>query len=149
MTAAEDIEEAKRRNKKAKEELEDILSEHSEDALELAFQLHRNENPVLELPRRALEALHEILEILEDGSDVDVVPKDRELTTTEAAEMLNVSRPHLVDLLENGDIPYHKVGSHRRVRLADLLEYKHEQKRQSRERMEAPAREGERLDIGD
>ena len=147
MTAAEDIEEAKRRNKKAKEELEDILSEHSEDALELAFQLHRNENPVLELPRRALEALHEILEILEDGSDVDVVPKDRELTTTEAAEMLNVSRPHLVDLLENGDIPYHKVGSHRRVRLADLLEYKHEQKRQSRERMEALAREDERLDI--
>ncbi len=147
MSAAEDIEDAKRRNKRAKEELENILSEHSEDALELAFQLHRNENPVLELPRRALEALHEILDILEDGGEVDVVPKDRELTTTEAAEMLNVSRPHLVDLLEDGEIPFHKVGSHRRIRLADLLNYKREQKRQSRDRMEALAREDQRLDI--
>lgn len=147
MSAAEEIEDTKRRNKKAKKELENILSEHSEDALELAAQLHRNDNPVLELPRRALEALHEILDILEDGGDVDVVPKDRELTTTEAAEVLNVSRPHLVDLLEDGEIPFHRVGSHRRVRLADLLEYKSEQKRESRERMEALADEDERLDI--
>ncbi|MFB6374623.1 MAG: excisionase family DNA-binding protein, partial [Bradymonadaceae bacterium] len=64
-----------------------------------------------------------------------------------AAEVLNVSRPYLVERLEEGEIPFRKVGSHRRIRLQDVLEYKRAQKEESRRRLEELAAEDERLDI--
>ncbi|MBZ0226867.1 MAG: helix-turn-helix domain-containing protein, partial [Bauldia sp.] len=58
-----------------------------------------------------------------EGNVVAIFPIRAELTTREAAKLLSVSRPCLVRLLEEGTIPFHKVGSHRRVRIADLLDY--------------------------
>jgi excisionase family DNA binding protein len=60
---------------------------------------------------------------LADGQGVTVMPRHRQLTTQEAADLLNISRPTLVKLLETGDIPYEMRGRHRRIRLDDVLEY--------------------------
>ena len=59
-----------------------------------------------------------------EGKTVSIVPSDSELSTQQAADMINVSRPHLIKLLESKQIPFKKVGSHRRVLLMDIMEYK-------------------------
>jgi excisionase family DNA binding protein len=62
---------------------------------------------------------------LASGNAIAILPLNKDLTTQEAADILNVSRPYLIKLLEQGDIPYVKTGTHRRVRLSDVLTYKH------------------------
>jgi excisionase family DNA binding protein len=86
--------------------------------------------------------------ILADGNAVKVVPIHAELTTQEAADMLNVSRPHLVKLLESGALPFHKAGKHRRVRFADLMAFKAERDRASSLAMEELARQAQELRLG-
>lgn len=78
----------------------------------------------VELPREVLAVLVEVLGQIANGNGVRVVPVHAELTTQQAADILNVSRPHLVKLVESGAMPFHMVGTHRRIRLGDLLEYK-------------------------
>lgn len=79
----------------------------------------------LTLPREAVELLAGLLAHLGAGRGVSVVPADAELTTQQAADMLNVSRPFLVGLLDAGEIEYRTVGTHRRIKASSLLEYKH------------------------
>lgn len=79
---------------------------------------------VVPLPAVAVRLIVGLLAAIADGKPVSVIPSDAELTTQQAADMLNVSRPHLVKLLNEGQIPYTKVGTHRRVRVADILEFK-------------------------
>ena len=61
---------------------------------------------------------------MQAGKAISIVPEHQQLTTQRAANILGVSRPFLVRLVENGDIPFHMVGSHRRIYLRDLLDYK-------------------------
>jgi excisionase family DNA binding protein len=78
-----------------------------------------------ELPHSVYDVLVDVInEVLVKGNSVKVMSVDAELTTQQAAELLNVSRPFLIKLLEKGDIEYRKVGTHRRIRLEDLLVYR-------------------------
>lgn len=79
---------------------------------------------VVPLPARALALIFDVLEAMAERKPVSFMPYEAELTTQQAADFLNVSRPHLVGLLEKGDLPFRKVGAHRRVRVCDVIEYK-------------------------
>jgi excisionase family DNA binding protein len=76
------------------------------------------------IPQPVQEILLTILKNLQSGNAISIVPEHRQLTTQRAADILGVSRPFLVGLVEAGEIPFHMVGRHRRIYLVDLLDYK-------------------------
>ncbi len=76
------------------------------------------------IPKKALSLLSEIIQNMAEGKTISVVPSDTELSTQQAADFLNVSRPYLIKLLESYKIPYKKVGSHRRILLQDIIHFK-------------------------
>lgn len=78
----------------------------------------------LRLPESLFRVLRSAVEVLSRGEAVAIVPVHKELTTQEAADILNVSRQYLVRLLDEGRIPYSKTGTHRRIRFGDLMQYK-------------------------
>jgi excisionase family DNA binding protein len=105
-------------------ELEDFLREHQHDGADNAIMLATADGQQQSLPSFLVRALHMLTTLLARGDDVALVPVHKDLTTYEAAALLNVSRPFLIKLLEEGIIPSTKVGTHRRVRLRDVLEYR-------------------------
>jgi excisionase family DNA binding protein len=102
----------------------------------------------LVLPTSALRLLVDILGELAIGNAVKVVPVHAELTSQEAADLLNVSRPHLVKMLEEGAIPFTKTGRHRRIRFSDLMAFKQRRDEESQEAMEALAQQAQVLGMG-
>lgn len=82
----------------------------------------------LQIPSRALELLNEILRAMSQGKPISIVPVATEVTTQKAAEILGCSRPHLVKLLENGELDFIKVGRHRRIKFEDVVSYKQKMK---------------------
>jgi len=80
-----------------------------------------SDGAVWELPSEVFEVLREVLQAMSQGLAITIAPQHTVLTTGEAADLLGVSRPTLVRLLESGEIPFEQPGRHRRVRLADLI----------------------------
>ena len=91
-----------------------------------------DDSDVVEVPRPLLKPILGLMMQFADGNPVRMIPLNAELTTQEAADLLNVSRPHLVRLLERGDIPHRLVGTHRRVRFSDVVDYRRRQEAKRR-----------------
>lgn len=105
------------------------------------------EKPI-ELPPGAVALLMEILEAMAAGRGVTLVPENAELTTVQAADVLNVSRPFLIKLLEENVLPHRKVGKHRRVRLEDVMAYKARSDRQREKVLDQLTREAQEQGLG-
>lgn len=101
------------------------LSKYADaDRVQLSIKGSNNESDELVLPGHALQLLLDVLSEMSRGNAISIMPIHAELSTQDAANILNVSRPFLVGLLEKGDIDFHKVGTHRRVLSKDVIEYK-------------------------
>ena len=100
------------------------------------------------LPRAAFDLLVDVLSQLASGHAVTIVPVHAELTTQQAADLLNVSRPFLISLLETGKIGFHRVGNHRRIRFQDLMDYRRTQLQDSKAAMADLAADAQRLRLG-
>lgn len=103
---------------------------------------------VISIPVDALKLLIMILSQMAKGNAITLIPVHAELTTQEAADLLNVSRPYLVNLLEEGKIPFRKVGSRRRVFAKDILRYKEETDKKRLEILEELANEAQKHNMG-
>ncbi|HHL7586577.1 DNA-binding protein [Klebsiella quasipneumoniae] len=111
----------------------------------IAIQDEQDVTHQIELPTSSLTLLMSILGELAAGNAVQVVPVHAELTTQEAANILNVSRPHMVKLLEEGKLPFHKTGRHRRVLFADLMKYKEQRDDESTHALRELAEQSQEL----
>lgn len=94
-------------------------------AVRLRVETGGDSEEVVAIPHAAFGLLADILVEMSKGNAITVVPIHAELTTQQAADLLHVSRPFLIEQLEKGQIPFRKVGKHRRVQLADVMKYKH------------------------
>lgn len=101
--------------------IEDVLQETETARTPRLVGPHGEEIP---LPESVSHALRQLVHYLARNKAVTVVPINKELSTQEAADILNISRPHLIKLLEQGAMPFTKVGTHRRIRFDDLMSYK-------------------------
>lgn len=109
----------------------------------------KSEEQIIELPSGAVQLLLRLLEDMASGRAVTIMARNAELTTQQAADVLNVSRPFLVtQLLETREIPYRKVGTHRRVRLDDVLRYKERIDQDRRQVLDELTAEAQELGLG-
>ena len=102
----------------------------------------------ISIPMSAVRLLANILAEMAKGNAVTLIPIHAELTTQQAADLLNVSRPHLVRLIEDGAIPAHKVGTHRRVRYEDLMRYKQVNRAARLKALEELSAQAQELNMG-
>ncbi len=108
----------------------------------------KSETQSVILPAYAVRLLIDVLGYIAEGRSVSVMPNDATLTTSQAADMLGVSRPYLVRLLERGEISFTMVGSHRRIATPDLLAYGAKQAAGSQAALDALVEQAQELDMG-
>jgi excisionase family DNA binding protein len=124
------------------------LSRFAQGNRPVRFQVEADQEEPIELPAGAVALLVEILEAMAAGRGVTLIPEKAELSTVEAADALNVSRPFLIKLLNEGAIPYRKVGKHRRVRRDDVMNYKMEIDRERGAALDRLVADAQEQDMG-
>ena len=102
----------------------------------------------VKLPTSAVRLLLDILEQMARGNAVTLIPVHAELTTQQAADVLNVSRPFVVKLIEEGKLPFRKVGAHRRIKFEDLMNFKTTIDNQRQEALNKLVEQAQELDMG-
>ena len=102
----------------------------------------------IEIPESAFRLFLEILNQMAQGNAITLVPTHHELTTQQAADLFGVSRPYFVKLLDQGEIPHHRVGTRRRLNFQDLLAYMEKVKGESRNALDQLAQEAQELKMG-
>jgi excisionase family DNA binding protein len=103
---------------------------------------------VVTIPLSAYRLLAEILTEMSKGNAVTFIPVHAELTTKKAADMLNVSRPFLIGLLNKGELPFRTVGSHRRIKFEDVVNYKRAMQERSEKALDELAAQAQDLKLG-
>lgn len=125
------------------------LSKYADaDRVQLSIKGSNNESDELVLPGHALQLLLGVLSEMSRGNAISIMPIHAELSTQDAANILNVSRPFLVGLLEKGDIDFHKVGTHRRVLAKDVIEYKQQIDAERMTALDKLTEESQKLGMG-
>lgn len=124
--------------------LREYLAHHSDPVIRIG--IGEGEQEVV-LPRSAVDLLARVLTQMAQGRGATVVPADAELTTQQAADLLNVSRPFLIGLLEADEIAYRKVGKHRRVRAQSLFAYLARDDQSRRDAAEELTRMGREMNL--
>ena len=105
-------------------------------------------NQEIDVPVSALRMLVDILAQMAEGNAVTIVPYHAELTTQQAADFLNVSRPYLVGLLDHNELSYRKVGSRRRILFKDLVEYQQRSRVERKKALDELAGQAQELGLG-
>lgn len=95
--------------------------DHSENIPEIIIQ--ETGDPI-KIPLKVLKLMAEVLDNFRQGNGVAIIPTSTMLTTQKTAELLNCSRPHVVKLIDSGELPAEKIGRHRRIKLTDVIDYK-------------------------
>jgi excisionase family DNA binding protein len=131
---------------RAARRINEYLEGHPDDDLIEAIGEVGAEDALV-IPRPTAIMFAQILDLLAQGRGVQIFPKEVELSTQQAAAMLNVSRPYLIGLLEADEIPFRKVGRHRRIRLEDLMDYKRQDDLKRRVAADKLAELTEELDL--
>ncbi len=117
----------------------------NKSAINLVFKATQQ---TAELPVGVILLLKDILEFISKGKTITLIPSDAELSTQQAADMMGVSRPHIVKLLEEGKIPFKKVGSHRRILPEDILQYQEGMKKTRKDMLSFLSRQAQHLNMG-
>jgi excisionase family DNA binding protein len=102
----------------------------------------------LRLPRKAISLLSTIISNMAAGKSMAIIMSDTAVGTQEAADYLDVSRPYVVRLLEKGEIPFSKVGTHRRIKVGDLVSYQKKMKAKRRKQLSFLAQQAQELNLG-
>jgi len=123
-------------------EIDEIYREHGE------ARLLGPDGEMIGIPGSAFEALRLVVDAMSKGQTLVLAPQEEELTSQQAADLLRVSRPHLVKLLDEGRIPFHRVGTHRRVRLEDVLTFRRRRSEERREKLDELGRLSENFEGG-
>ncbi len=104
-----------------------------------------SEEEIIQLPESVMRIVQRAVHLMARGEAVSIVPVHKELTTQQAADLLNISRQYLVRLLERGEIPFTKAGTHRRIKFGDLMEYKRCRDQRRRSKLDELTRLNEEL----